>query len=192
VGVTAAGPREVEEPGLGRLEVWDLDPSEELLRRLLTDLFEHHWRELTFGPLIQGSAWEITAPGPPKRVGYLDGYLTVDFGHFHFHLCIGEHRGSPGAPASPELARHRRTSQAYFYRRLNADGTPDSWGLRLLNGRGEEQVTVLFPNPFLTDEQKLAPEPRWERLALWDDGRRRYLGLEPDPRDRSGRRMLHG
>ena len=58
MGVAGAGPREVEEPGLGRLEVWDLDPSEELLRRLLTDLFEHHWRELIFGPLIQGSAWE--------------------------------------------------------------------------------------------------------------------------------------
>ncbi len=185
-------PREVDEAGVGRLEIWDLEPTEAILRPLLTDLFEHHWRELTFGPLIQGSAWEITAPGPPKRIGYLDGYLTVDFGHFHFHLCIGEHRGDPRAPVSPELARHRRTGQAYFYRRLNADGTPDGWGLRLLNGRGEEQMTVLFPNPFLTEDLKFAPEPRWERLRLWDDIMQRYLGLGPDPRDRSGRRMLHG
>lgn len=184
-------PRVEDEPGLGRLEVWDIQPAEDLLRRLLTELFEQHWRELTFGPLIQGSAWEIRAPGPPERVGFLDGYLTVDFGHFHFHLCIGEHRGEPGAPTPPELARHRRTSRAYFYRRLNADGTPDSWALRLLNGGGEEQLTVLFPNPFLTPDLRFEPEPRWERLALWDDLRRRYLGLPPDPRDRAGRRMLH-
>ena len=38
---------------------------------------------------------------------------------------------------------------------------------------------------------RFEPEPRWERLALWDDLRRRYLGLDPDPRDRSGRRLLH-
>ena len=64
-----AAPREVDEIGLGRLEVWDLEPSEEILRRLLTDLFEHRWRELTFGPLIQGSAWEITAPPPARHLG---------------------------------------------------------------------------------------------------------------------------
>src|SRR5262249_62080470 len=96
----------------------------------------------------------------------------------------------PGAPPPSELARHRRTGQAYFYRRLNADGTPDSWALRLLNGHGEEQLTVLFPNPFLTEALELEPEPRWERLSLWDELRQRYLGLPPDPRDRSGRRML--
>jgi hypothetical protein len=184
-------PRVEDEPGLGRLEVWDVPPAEEPLRRLLSDLFEQHWRDLTFGPLIQGSAWEIRAPGPPRHIGLRDGYLTVDFGHLHFHLCIGEHRGEPGAPTPPELARRRRTSRAYFYRRLNADGTPDSWALRLLNGAGEEQLTVLLPNPFLTPDLGFEPEPRWERLALWDDLRRRYLGLPPDPRDRSGRRMLH-
>jgi hypothetical protein len=183
-------PRQVDEPGLGRLEVWELEPTEERLRPLLTELFERHWAALTFGPLIQGSAWEIRAPGPPRRLGVLDGYLTVDFGHFHFHLCIGAHAGEPGAPTPPELARHRRTSRAYFYRRLNADGTPDSWALRLLNGHGEEQLTVLLPNPFLTEELRLEPEPRWGRLALWDELRERYLGLPPDPRDRSGRRML--
>jgi hypothetical protein len=194
VDLTPARPtaREVEEPGLGRLETWEVEPAEAGLRALLTDLFQHHWRELTFGPLIQGSAWEIRAPRAPERIGFLDGYLTVDFGHFHFHLCIGEHRGAPEAPTPPELARHRRTSCAYFYRRLNADGTPDSWGLRLLTGRGEEQITLLFPNPFLTEDLRMEAEPRWERLALWDDLRRRYLGLAPDPRDRSGRRMLHG
>ena len=101
-----------------------------------------------------------------------------------------EHDGATGrGRAGPRAAR--RTSRAYLYRRLNADGTPDSWALRLLNGAGEEQLTVLFPNPFLTPDLRFEPEPRWERLALWDDLRGRYLGLPPDPRDRSGRRMLH-
>lgn len=35
-------------------------------------------------------------------------------------------------------------------------------------------------------------QPDWSRLALWDELRRKYLGLEPDPRDRSGKTMFHG
>lgn len=52
-------PGQIDEPGLGRLEVWELEPTEERLRPLLIELFERHWPALTFGPLIQGSAWEI-------------------------------------------------------------------------------------------------------------------------------------
>jgi hypothetical protein len=185
-------PRLVDEPGTGTLEVWELEPREDVLERLLTELFRDHWRQITFGPLIQGAAWELAAPGAPTRIGMQDGYLTVDFGPLgHFHLCIGEHRGEPGHPTPPALAAHRRTSQAHFYRRINADGTPDSWGLRLLNGKGEEQITVLFPNPFLTREQRFRAAPDWSALALWDRVRKTYLGLDPDPRDRSGRRLVH-
>jgi hypothetical protein len=183
--------RTVEAPGEGQLEVWDLDASAASLEALLTDLFRNHWRSIIFGPIIQGAAWEIGAAEAPRRIGMEDGYLTVDFGRLHFHLCIGEHRGSPAAPAPPELAAHRRTSRAELYRRINREGTPDSWGLRLFNGQGEQQITILFPNPFLTEAQQLRAEPDWSRLALWDDVRRRYLGLEPDPRDRSGRRFVH-
>jgi hypothetical protein len=184
-------PRVTDEPGLGALEVWDLDTSEAFLESLLTDLFTNHWRSIVFGPMIQGAAWEIGASEPPTRVGLADGYLTVDFGRMHFHLCIGEHRGSPARPTPPALARHRRTRRAELYRRVNEDGAPDSWGLRLFNGRDEEQVTVLFPNPFLTDALELRPAPDWSRLALWDHVRARYLGLPPDPRDRAGRRFVH-
>jgi hypothetical protein len=183
--------RLLDEPGVGRLEVWDLPPDESVLRGLLTELFTEQWAALTFGPLIQGSAWEIRAPHAPEKVGFLDGYLTVDFGHFHFHVCIGEHRGEPDRPTPAKLARRRRTAQAYFYRRINTDGTPDSWALRLLNGAAEEQLTVLFPNPFLTTDLHPEPEPRWDRLALWDAMRAKYLGLPPDARDRSGQRMIH-
>ncbi|HEV8308193.1 MAG TPA: hypothetical protein VGW35_11045 [Methylomirabilota bacterium] len=142
-------------------------------------------------PLIQGAAWELTATGPPTRIGMQDGYLTVDFGPTgHFHLCIGERRGEPGNPTPPELAAHRRTKRAELYRRINREGTPDSWGLRLFNGKDEPQITVLFPNPFLTGKLGVRT-PDWSALALWDRVRRQYLGLDPDPRDRSGQRMIH-
>ena len=78
----------------------------------------------------------------------LDGYATVDFRDWHFHICIGKHEG-----ATPELAKVRQTSRAELYRQLNREGEPTSWGLRLFNGAGEQQITVLLPHPFLTDDQ---------------------------------------
>ena len=184
-------PRLAHEPGLGALELWDLEPSEAVLATLLGDLFTNHWPSIVFGPLIQGAAWEIRAENPPTHLGVSDGYLTVDFGRTHFHLCIGEHRGSRAHPTPPDLAAHRRTRRAHLYRRINEDGTPDSWGLRLVNGHDEEQITVLFPNPFLTEELDVRETPDWSRLALWDYVRERYLDLPADPRDRSGRRFSH-
>ncbi len=187
---TANG-RIVEEPGGGTLEVWALDPSEEVLHTLLRDLFTNHWRDITFGPLVQGAAYELRAPDKPRTITLLDGYLTVDWGGTHFHLCIGQTRGHPDSPTDPVLAQHRRTHRAELYRHINRDGTPDSWGLRLFNGKGEQQITVLFPNPFLTEDLSFADQPDWTRLHLWDYVRETYLGMPPDDRDRSGRRMVH-
>src|SRR5262249_9672658 len=154
-------------------------------------LFENHWHEINFGPTIQGAAYEFKAPSPPTHIGMLDGYLTVAFGAPHFHMCIGEHKGTPSNPAPPALARHRRTSRAELYRRLDRSGAPVSWGLRLFNGDGEQQITVLLPNPFLDPEtDKLRKPPDWSQLGLWDRLRARWLGLtEPDPVDRSGHRF---
>lgn len=182
----------VEEAGNGTLEIFPLQPDEVVLTALMTELFRDHWDKIHFGPLIQGSVFEIKVTQPPQRISMLDGYLTVDFGVWHFHLCIGEHKGSKTRPVDPELARHRRTGRAEFYRRLNPDGTVGSWGIRLFNGKGENQIYIFLPNPFLTDEMKFRREPDWSRLALWDDLRQRYLGLPPDPKDRSGRTMFHG
>jgi len=187
----SAVPRIVDEPGHGRLEIWELDASAPTLEALLRELFSDHWQAITFGPLVQGAAWEIQAKSPPERVGMSDGYLTVDFGHMHVHLCIGEHRGSRSEPTPPELAAHRRTRRAELYRRINRDGTPDSWGLRLFNGQDEQQITILFPNPFLTDDHGVQARPDWSRLALWDHVRARYLDLPSDLQDRAGRRLIH-
>jgi hypothetical protein len=176
------------------LEVLPLPTDEASLEALLRDLFENHWQEITFGPLIQGAAWEIRAPHAPTHVGMLDGYLTVAFGISHFHLCIGPHKGTRANPTPPALARHRRTARAELYRRLDRSGAPVSWGLRLVNGEGEQQVTILLPNPFLSlDGDKVLKTPDWSRLALWDALRHRWCGLaEPDPIDRSGTGFRHG
>jgi hypothetical protein len=188
-----AKPRTVFELGNGTLEIFDLNPSESLLFELLKDLFESHWQEIVFGILIQGAAWEIKADRKPESISLLDGYLTVDFGHWHFHICIGENKGSPAHPTDPELKAHRRTSRAELYRQLSQSGTPNSWGLRLYNGKNEQQLTVFLPNPFLTPEMEIAKEPDWSRLALWDKLRAQWLGLpQPDPLDRSGRKFQHG
>jgi hypothetical protein len=185
--------RTVFELGNGTLEIFDLDPSEALLFDLLKDLFANHWQEIVFGILIQGAAWEIKADHQPESVTLHDGYLTVDFGHWHFHICIGENKGSPSHPTDPELKAHRRTSRVELYRQLSQSGTPNSWGLRLYNGKDEQQLTVFLPNPFLTPEMQIAKHPDWSRLALWDHLRSRWLGLsEPDPLDRTGLKFQHG
>jgi hypothetical protein len=71
--------------------------------------------------------------------------------------------------------------------------TPVSWGLRLFNGKNEQQITVLLPNPFLDAEtDKVLREPDWSRLALWDKLRARWFGMtEPDAFDRSGTGFRH-
>jgi hypothetical protein len=187
-------PERVTDPDGAVVEILPLPTDEASLEELLRDLFEHHWDKITFGPLIQGAAWEIRGPHAPTHIGMLDGYLTVAFGVSHFHLCIGPHRGSPNNPTPELLARHRRTARAELYRRLDRSGAPVSWGLRLFNGHDEQQTTILFPNPFLSlDSDKVLKTPDWSRLDLWDRLRSRWLGLtERDPFDRSGRGFSHG
>jgi hypothetical protein len=183
-------PKRTAEPDGTPLDVFSLPTDSASLEELLRDLFENHWQEITFGILIQGAAWEMKTDKPPTRIGMFDGYLTVAFGVPHFHVCIGEHKGPRNRPASPELARHRRTSRAEIYRRIGRSCVPMSWGVQLFNGADEQQITVLLPNPFLHPEtDRFLKEPDWSRLALWDKLRARWFGLtEPDPVDRSARR----
>jgi hypothetical protein len=183
-----ARPRRAIDVDGSTVDIFDLPTDEETLKALFRDLFENHWQDIIFGPIIQGAAYEFHPPSPPTYFGTLDGYLTIAFGVSHFHLCIGANKGAP-----PELARHRRTSRAELYRRLDRMGAPISWGLRMFNGRGEQQITVLLPNPFLDPaSDKLRKTPDWAKLDLWDSLRARWLGLgDPDPIDRSGQRFRH-
>ena len=191
---TQTRPPRVTDPDRATVEIFPLPSDEMSLEHLLRDLFEKHWDKITFGPLIQGAAWEIRAPHAPTHIGMLDGYLTVAFGASHFHLCIGPHKGPSSNPTPEALARHRRTARAELYRHLDKSGAPVSWGLRLFNGGGEQQITVLLPNPFLSaDGDKVLKTPVWSRLDLWDRLRARWLDQpEPDPLDRSGRGFTHG
>ena len=183
--MTTASPVIVETDG-SREQVWPLPTDEQSLLDLIHLCFVEYWDDIWFGFLIQGAAWEVAAPNPPKRISTYDGYATIDFGRWHFHLCIGEHEAS-----GPELGRIRRCARAELYRGISGDGCPTSWGVRLFNGRNEQMMTVMLPNPFLTNDQQLRDEPAWEQLELWDRLRQTYLELDPDPLDRSGKGFGH-
>jgi hypothetical protein len=179
-----------DEPGMGAVETFALPVDESTLLALLRDVFENYWPTIRFGILIQGAVFEIRASDAP-RIGLLDGYVTIDLGSSHFHICIGEHHGDAGQPVTEELARHRRCHRAELYRVLH-DDAPVSWGLRMFNGADEQQLTVMLPNPFLDDEQQPLARPAWDRLDCWDRLRADYLDLTPDPRDRTATRFHHG
>lgn len=149
----------------------DIPVAGDRIQRLLTELFTASWRDITVGPIIQGAAWEIRFTAQP-RVSMLDGYLTVDTGPWHFHLCVADTR----AGGSEALSRLRRVARAAFFRTLGGSCTPESCGLRLWNGGGEQMVTVFFPSPYLDDAGNRLREPDLGRRRLWEDFRRRYGG----------------
>ncbi|RQO54432.1 hypothetical protein DBR47_22560 [Paucibacter sp. KBW04] len=177
----------IEQRGLGRLELWPLPTDENTLWMLLMDVFEGYWQDIRFGTMVPGGVWEIRAPNAPTRVSLMDGYVTVDFGAWHFHICVGHFSG-----CEPTLAAERRTGRAELYRLLDREDAPKSWGLRLYNQLGDQQLTVFLPNPFLDPGGWRALAPDWERLRAWDTLRQSYLGLAPDPVDRSGQGFVCG
>ena len=163
-----------------RTEHFDVPCSEETLLALLAEMFEAHWRDVTFGPCIEGAVFEGRFSGKP-RLSLLDGYVTVEVPgseSWHFHLCIGPHRGSPRLPTPPELAEWRRCARAAFFRNLDRAGRPSAWGVRLWNGRGEQMLTVFFPNPWIDPtRQRYVAEPDWSRLDSWMRAREQSTGL---------------
>lgn len=177
--------REEEQPGGGTATLWEFAPGREQLEALLRDLFENHYREIVFGPCIQGAVFECRVNRPPARVGYLDGYLTVDFGEWHLHLCIGEHRGDRGRPCPPELAQWRRCGRAALIRNFTdppiAGHAPVNYSLCLWNGRGEQMLTFFLPNPCLTADFRPTRTPDWSKLKVWNRIRTEHLGIEEDP-----------
>jgi hypothetical protein len=192
--VVATMPSRAIDPDGATMEVFPFSTDEKTLEQVLTFLFTERWADIAFGPIIEGAAFEFRASGPPERMGMMDGYLTVHFGPSHFHLCIGPHKGASKSPTPPALAKHRRTARAELFRRLVRGGdSPISWGLRLFNGEGEQQLSIFFPNPFLSQNlDKVLKQPDWSKLALWDSIRVRWLDLaDPDPVDRSGKGFRH-
>lgn len=154
------------------------EPREAVLRELVQQLFGVHWSRVVVGPCIEGAVFEVCFQQAPE-IRYSDGYLTVDLGLWHFHLCLGPHKGS----SSEELRRLRPVAKVGFFdRRGKGCGGGRSWGLRFWNGYGEQMTTVFLPNPRISDDQQLLPQPDWSRLDLYYRLREQFLG-EPMPAD---------
>ena len=170
--------------GAVREHVWGVPPTRDFLEPFLREMFDEQYEGLVFGPLIPGAAYELKAPGKPKRIDVSGGYLTVHWGRQgHFHLCIEKPEHSPreadgGAGRSP--------GRAELYRMIDKNGLPTSWGFRLFNGRGDPQIAIFFPNPYMTDDDAVTQTPDWSRLALWDHVMANYAGHGSDPYDRTG------
>jgi len=174
------------EGGERALQVWQLPTDEEFLEDFLTYIFKNYWSDIVFGPLIEGAAYELTCPCEPTNIRLFDGYLTVSFGGPHFHLCIGENKGSPRDPTPEDVKRRRRPSKAQIFRRLDKFGAPISWGFEMWNGTGEPMISIFFASPFLSSGDKVEREPLWDRLAMWRDLSGRYLGRAAESFDETG------
>lgn len=99
--IPTATPPAIDEPGLGRVQCWPLPTDEDTLWLLLKEVFQQYWQDIHFGTLVPGAVWEVRAPNAPVKVSLLDGYATVDFGAWHFHLCIGHFSGALAISAVP-------------------------------------------------------------------------------------------
>jgi hypothetical protein len=153
-------------------------PSGPVMKDLVDELFVRNWQRIVVGPYLEGAVFEICFKDAPE-VRISDGYLTVDLGSWHFHLCISKHKGS----SSEELRRMRPVARiAFFERRGKGCAGGRSWGLRMWNGYGEQMTTVFLPNPWLTDHMQLLKQPDWHRLDLYYQLREKFL-REPIPAD---------
>lgn len=157
------------------IEYFDVDVAGDRVEQLMTELFTRCWADITVGPLIQGAVFEIRFAAAPA-VTMLDGYLTVDVGAWHLHLCVNDHRET-----TPEAAAVRRVGRAAFFRTHGGSHAPGTWGLRLWNGRREQMTTVLFPSPYYDEAWNRLSAPDWSKLELWEALRDRYA-QGPSPR----------
>jgi hypothetical protein len=178
---------EYNDDGKRLAERWRLPLDEDFLQALLRDIFENHWHGIRFGPIIEGAAYEWMCPGPPQKISYLDGYLTIMFGTGgHFHLCIGVNNGTPKYPTPADLIAHRKPSLAEIFRKFSADEKPVMWGFEMRNGANEAMLSVFFPNPFIENDDSLSIQPDFSRLETWRAISSKWLGREAEVLDEQG------
>ena len=60
-----------------RTEYFEIEPAEATLLTLIREVFEEHWREVIFGPCIEGAVFEGRFAAKPA-ITLLDGYVTVE------------------------------------------------------------------------------------------------------------------
>lgn len=167
-----------DQAGKLRAHRWALPTDPAYLEAFIADIFTRYWDRLTYGPILDGVAYELTCPCAPDRFEMADGYLTIGFNGPHFHMCLG-----PGAWPDTEEGRKRMPGSASLFRSLDPTGAPNSWGFEMRDGAGNPMMSIYFDNPFVLAGDRLAEEPDWSCLSMWRDIARRYLGLEPDPFD---------
>ena len=126
----------------------------------------------------------------PTRIRLLDGCLAVAFGVTHFHVCIGENKGSR---AQADVSR-TCTAQTHVARRALSPAKHElradvGMAIVRMRRRTADHRAAAQSLPRRGDGQS-PEEPDWSRLALWDKLRARWFGLrEPDPIDRSAGRL---
>lgn len=174
----------LEATGSGwQIEYDFFDCQPDALACLCYTLFQKNWQQVGLGHLEQGSVLELEFHQAPKKCVLYDGYLTIIAQDWHIHLCIEETIGGPNAETPPELRQQRLITKGAFYRRINPEGEPRSWGIQFWNGVGEKALTIFLPNPYVEDEN-LLPEGKanWDKLALYNELREIYvLGNKPIP-----------
>lgn len=164
------------------IQEWELPLDDAYLSEMLIYIFTNYWEQVIFGPDIPGAGYEMTCPQAPTFIDYSNGYLTMNFGEQHFHICLG----TGGHPYEGEK-RNRLPGRAVIFRRLDAVGAPISWGFEMWNQASHSMITVYFANPYADRGDKLIIPAQYERLEMWKDISQRYLGRENDPFDASGK-----
>lgn len=184
--MTEPHPALIETEDGGREQCWPLPTDERSLLDLIRLCFNEYWDEIWFGILIEvplGRSRRRTRPSAsPATTGMRPSTSAAGTS-----TCASASIGK----ADPNSAGSAG-ARAELYRRIGIDDHPTSWGVRLHNGRDEQMMTILLPNPFLTNVQQLREQPAWEQLELWNRLRATFLGLEPDPLDRAGKGFQHG
>src|SRR5258705_10621680 len=114
-------------------EYFEIECSEAGLLALLRECFEEHWRDVIFGPCIEGAVFEGRFTRKPS-IALFDGYATVDVAggvpgreSWHFHLCLGPPPGHPGLPTPPRPAPWRRPAPPPVFLNPDRPGRPHPW-----------------------------------------------------------------
>jgi (2Fe-2S) ferredoxin len=159
-----------------KIEYEFFDCQGDMFACLAYTLFQENWHQIGLGHIEQGSVFELEFHEAPKKCVLYDGYLTVIAQDWHIHLCIEETLGGPNSETPPELRQHRLINTAAFYRRINSEGEPRSWGIQFWNGAGEKGMTIFLPNPYI-DDDNLLPDGKanFAKLEFYHELREMYV-----------------
>ena len=176
--MTIRAPQRRTEPDGTPVDVFALPTDAQSLEALLRDLFENHWSEIVFGPIIQGAAFEIhvdrraDAHRPARRLSHR---------RFRAHAFPRLHRRDerPAQPADAAGARactgaRRARSCIAASRNMRANVLEPAAVQR--RGRAAARRAVAQSLPSSGNGENSAGA-RLVAARLWDALRARWLGL---------------